>query len=134
MRRAGYLLLGWFSLAAGIVGMAIPVWPTTCFLLLSAWSFGRSSKRMEHWLHTNRLFGEYLRRYRTEGIIPSPVKWGSISILWMGIGGSMLVPGMPNWVRWMLLGVAMVISAHLILIPTGTATVPKPSAEGHTSG
>ena len=61
VRRVGYLGLGWASLVAGVIGLIVPVWPTTCFLLLAAWSFSRSSQLMYRWLHQNRLFGEHLR-------------------------------------------------------------------------
>ena len=58
---------GTLCVVLGVIGMFIPVLPTTPFLLLAAVCYGRSSKRFYHWLLTNRWFGEYIRNYREGG-------------------------------------------------------------------
>jgi uncharacterized membrane protein YbaN (DUF454 family) len=62
-----FLLLGFVCVALAVVGIALPILPTTPFLLLAAFFFARSSPRVYRWLHTNRWFGEYLTNYPKAG-------------------------------------------------------------------
>ncbi|MCX7877633.1 MAG: YbaN family protein, partial [Ignavibacteria bacterium] len=60
------LITGGFGLVAiGVIGMFLPILPTTIFFILAAWCFARSSEKFYHWLHYNRWFGKYLRTYRS---------------------------------------------------------------------
>jgi uncharacterized membrane protein YbaN (DUF454 family) len=61
LRAAGGLLVG-----LGVLGIFLPLLPTTVFLLGAAACFGKSSPGAYNWLTTNRLFGRYLREYREE--------------------------------------------------------------------
>lgn len=72
--RAAYLALGLVFLALGIIGAFLPVMPTTIFLILAAWCFGRSSPRLEAWLLDHPRFGATLRAWRAEGAIPRRAK------------------------------------------------------------
>ncbi len=55
------LCLGWLFLLLGIVGIPLPLLPTTPFLLLAAFFFSRSSPRLHRWLRAHRLFGPIIR-------------------------------------------------------------------------
>lgn len=72
--RLIYLALGWIMVAIGVVGIFLPLLPTTPFLLLAAWLFARSSARIETWLLTHPLFGPSLRDWREHGAIPRRAK------------------------------------------------------------
>lgn len=52
---------GWLSLGLGIVGIFLPLLPTTPFVLLAAWCFARSSERWHRWLLSHRIFGPVIR-------------------------------------------------------------------------
>ena len=56
--------VGSLSVLLGILGIFLPLLPTTPFLLLAALCYSRSSERFYQWLVTNRWFGEYIRNYR----------------------------------------------------------------------
>jgi len=72
--------------ALAVLGLFLPVLPTTPFLLLAAVCYARSSERFYHWLMTNRWFGEYIRNYREGRGIPLKQKVLTISLLWVTIG------------------------------------------------
>lgn len=72
--RWAYLTLGWFFVALGLVGVALPVLPTTPFLILALWAFARSSRRFHDWLYHHRRFGPPLRDYREYRVIPPRAK------------------------------------------------------------
>jgi uncharacterized membrane protein YbaN (DUF454 family) len=109
--------IGWTSVGVGVLGMVVPVLPTTCFLLLAGGCFAKSSPRASRWLHTNRLFGRYLSDYREAKVIPLRVKAVSLVVLWATIGAT--VVAVPSWlVRAPVLLIAFVITVHV----AGTAS------------
>lgn len=118
-RPLRWLLIGGgcAALGLGILGIPLPVLPTTPFLLLSAWCFGRSSEPLLRWLLTNRLFGKYLRNYLEHRGIPRRVKTGILITLWATIGlSAVLVEGW--WLRVLLIAVAAGVTVHVLRIRT----------------
>jgi uncharacterized membrane protein YbaN (DUF454 family) len=118
IRRTVYFSVGATSVALGVIGILVPLWPTTCFLLLAGWCFARSSPRAERWLHENRVFGRYLRDYREKGIISSRVRHTSLAVLWLFIGVSAILLMNRLWAVAILLFVALAVTAHLYSLPT----------------
>lgn len=118
LRRGVYFGVGATSVALGVIGIFVPLWPTTCFLLLAGWCFARSSTRAERWLHENRLFGRYLRDYREQGIISSRVRHVSLTVLWLFIGISAFLLMSRLWAVAILLLVALAVTAHLYSLPS----------------
>lgn len=118
LRRAVYFSVGATSVVLGVIGIFVPLWPTTCFLLLAGWCFARSSQRAERWLHENRLFGKYLSDYRQKGIISARVRLTSVTVLWLFIGASAFLLMSRLWAVAILLFVALAVTAHLYSLPT----------------
>ena len=108
-------------MAMGVIGILVPLWPTTCFLLLAGWCFARSSKRAERWLHENRLFGRYLRDYRERGVISPRVRTTSVTTLWLFIGLSAVAVGFRLWIVGVLCLIAGAVTVHLYSLPAATA-------------
>ncbi len=122
-RRVGRALLvgaGSLSVALGLLGVFVPVLPTTPFLLLAAACFLRSSARLHRWLTTNRLFGEYLRRYQAGEGVPLRSKVVALSLLWLSLGTSILfaVPGRLWWVRVLLGLIGAGVTWHILRLKT----------------
>ncbi len=74
-------LFGWFlflsghvALGAGIVGIFVPLLPTTPFIILAAYCFSRSSPRMEAWLLRQKRLGPLLRNWREHRAISTRAK------------------------------------------------------------
>jgi uncharacterized membrane protein YbaN (DUF454 family) len=112
-RRILFLIVGVVSLATGVVGMFVPLLPTTCFLLLAAWCFARSSPRLHRWMFSNKWFGEYLSDYREGRGIPRALKVGSLSVMWLTIGVSVVFAISTLWVRVLLLAIALGVTIHV---------------------
>lgn len=72
--RYVYLAIGLVFTALGILGAFLPVLPTTPLLLVSLWAFAKSSQRLERWLLEHPRFGPRLVAWRTQRVIPMPVK------------------------------------------------------------
>jgi uncharacterized membrane protein YbaN (DUF454 family) len=118
VRRGVYFGIGAVSVTLGVIGIFVPLWPTTCFLLLAGWCFARSSRRAERWLHENRLFGRYLSDYRERGVISSRVRATSVATLWVFIAISAFLLANQLWAVALLLLVAVAVTAHLYSLPT----------------
>ena len=77
------LPLGFLSVALGILGIFLPLLPTTPFLLLAAAIFYRSSPRAHSWLLNHRYLGTYIRHFCETKSIPLRVKIISVSLVWI---------------------------------------------------
>jgi len=116
--RALLTILGSLCVTLGAIGMLLPLLPTTPFLLLAATCYSRSSEKFYHWLVTNRWCGEYIRNYREGMGIPLKQKALTILVLWLVIGSTAWLATSQNWVRWILLGVAVGVTVHLVKMKT----------------
>jgi uncharacterized membrane protein YbaN (DUF454 family) len=116
--RVLFFTVGTICLFLGVIGVFIPVLPTTPFLLLSAACYLRSSTRMHRWLFDNRYFGEYLRNYRDGKGLPLNTKIFTLTLLWVTICYSMLFIVVLWTVQLILSIIAIAVSVHIILLPT----------------
>lgn len=81
IKKAFYVTLGTISLGLGILGLFLPLLPTTCFVLLSGFCFSKGSDRLHNWI-LNSHFGPSIKSWRAHGVIQIPVKcWASTMIL-----------------------------------------------------
>ncbi|TCM15685.1 hypothetical protein EDF56_10913 [Novosphingobium sp. PhB165] len=79
--RMGWLVLGLVLVGIGVVGIFVPLLPTTDFMILALPCFARSSPRLEAWLLNHPRFGPGLRAWRAERAIPRHAKIAS----WIGM-------------------------------------------------
>ena len=118
------LVCGIFFILLSILGMFLPILPTTPFLLLASFCFARSSKRINDWLLSNRWFGSYIRNYREGNGITLSHKVISISLLWLTIGYTTWIVSF-WWLKLILVCVAFGVYNHLIRIKTFKSSSQK---------
>ena len=114
--KALYFTGGTISLILGIIGIVLPILPTTPFLLLAAACYARSSKKFYDWLLNNRILGSYIRNYIEGRGMPLKVKIFTISMLWITILISAFLIIQISWVRLVLIIIAIAVTIHIILI------------------
>jgi uncharacterized membrane protein YbaN (DUF454 family) len=111
--RYALLALGWLCVALGVIGIFLPVLPTTPFLLLAAACFVRSSKRFYLWLVLHPRLGPWVRDYLEGQGIPLKAKVYSIVLMWLSITLSCyLVPLF--WARAFMLTSAILVSIYIL--------------------
>ena len=112
------LLIGAGTLCTGlgVIGIFVPILPTTPFLLLAAACYMRSSERSYQWLINNRIFGAYIRNYIEGRGMPIRVKIFTILLLWLTIGLSITFGVQNIVVRIVLICLAIGVTAHICLI------------------
>ncbi len=108
--RYALLTVGWLAVALGVVGIFLPVLPTTPFMLLAAACFVRSSERFYVWLVEHPRLGPWFRDYLEGNGIPLKGKAYTILTMWVSIGISCWVVPLV-WAR-----VAMLLSAALVTL------------------
>ena len=72
--RSLWLLAGWVSLVLGLIGVVLPLLPTTPFILLAAYCFQKGSDRLHLWLTRHPRFGPLIADWRERGAIPRKAK------------------------------------------------------------
>jgi len=127
MRSIGRWLLvavGTLAVALGVIGIFIPILPTTPFLLLAAFCYARSSERFYRWLLTNPWFGEYLTNYREGRGMALRDKLLTLTALWLAIGSSVAFAVPSAWGKAGLILIALAVTVHLV----GIKTLRSPAA------
>jgi len=111
-------IIGFISVGLGILGIFLPLLPTTPFLLLAAACFSKSSTRFYNWLLSNKLFGKYIKNYR-EGLgIPLKIKISTISLLWITIIFTVIFAVDILFVKIILIFIAIGVTVHILKIRT----------------
>ena len=116
--RGVLIVVGWISLGLGLIGIFLPLLPTTPFLLLAAACFVRSSERFYRLLMNNKRFGPYIRNYREGKGLPFKLKALAITFLWASILTSMYFFLENIYLHLILLIIAVTVSVHILWIPT----------------
>jgi uncharacterized membrane protein YbaN (DUF454 family) len=118
MVRILWITFGSISLVLGLVGIILPVLPTTPFLLIAAYCYARGSKRMHNWLLNHRWFGKYIRNYMEGKGIPRRSKIIAIAFIWITITFTALFLIKLIWLRIILFIIATAVTVYLIRFKT----------------
>ena len=118
--RWAWLLLAYFSLGLGIIGIVLPVMPTVPFILLAAYAASRGSQRLHDWLLAHPLMGPMIRDWRDNGAVSRRAKW--LATTMMATTAIVLLFLSPR--LWLTISVSLVMT----LIATWLWLRPEPPA------
>jgi uncharacterized membrane protein YbaN (DUF454 family) len=111
--RYTLLAVGWLSVILGVIGIFLPVLPTTPFLLLAAACFARSSPRFYAWLVEHPRLGPWIRDYLEGNGIPLKGKIYTLLLMWGSILFACWVVPLP-WARLGMLTSATLVSIYIL--------------------
>lgn len=111
------VIAGTIALLLGLIGIVIPLLPTTPFLLLAAICYFRGSKRMYNALLRNRVFGSYIVNYLEGRGMPLRIKIVTLLLLWLAIIIAALISD-SILVRIFLFLILIGVTVHILLLKT----------------
>ena len=116
-----YILIvaGTVAAGLGILGIFLPLLPTTPFLLLATACYAKSSPRLSEKLMNNKYLGQYLRDYKEKQGIRRSIKTRILIVLWLSLGASAVWSIFKNpWISIILLCVGIFVTIHIRSIKT----------------
>ena len=112
-----FVIIGTLSLILGLIGVILPILPTTPFILLAAFMYLHGSKRLHRWLTTHPILGVYISDYFQHGGIRRKAKRNALIWLWASLGLSMMLVG--TWpLRALLALIGAGVTWHILTIKT----------------
>ena len=115
VKKYALIFTGSTSLALGVLGIFVPVLPTTPFLLLSSFCFIRSSKSLHDWLINHKIFGSFIYNYINYGAVKRDTKIGSLIFLWATLGISIyFLQNFPLRILLFIIGIG--VSIHILTL------------------
>lgn len=131
-----YLAAGLACVGLGIVGIVLPVVPTTPFLLLASYCFVRSSPRLHRWLRNSPVFGRFLRDWEEQRGIRRPVQIVAVVVVLTVIGVSLWSPRLPPPLKVVLallgtVGLVVVLRLKIVGGPPSPRAPAGPKMEDY---
>lgn len=116
--RYFYLISGFLLVAIGVIGIFLPVLPTTIFLILASACFVKSSPKANEWLRNHRVLGIYIKNYQDKTGLTIKAKIFNIAFLWIMILLSAFYLTDEFYIKVILLLIAVGVTIHLLMIKT----------------
>jgi len=118
MRAWAFLLGGCLFVGIGVIGIFVPVLPTTPFLLLASFCFVRSSPRLNRWLMNHRVFGRYVRDWEEKRGVRSSVKVTAFTMMAVAAVATTVLAELPGWALGLMYGLIGVGAFVVWRLPT----------------
>jgi len=129
IKRYFFVTVGTVSVGLGVIGIIVPVLPTTPFLLLGAACYLRGSQPLHDWLLGNRFLGSYIRNYMEGRGIPLKMKIWTLVLLW-AVMTSTAALATESFLLRIILGVILVgVSIYILSRKTATGYVEPGDSE-----
>ncbi|MFS0784560.1 YbaN family protein [Bacillus sp. 1P06AnD] len=116
MKKKILFICGWISFILGLIGIPMPILPTTPFFLLAAWLFAQSSEKWDAWLKSTKVYKRYVVAFKEQGGVSISVKiemlaftYGLMLISWLFVSHP--------YIRLMLIGIALMELIVVIRLP-----------------
>lgn len=122
--RLLFVALGSLCVLIAIVGLFVPLLPSTPFILLAAACYARASHRFYNWLLNTRAFGPAILEWRTHRSIPYRIKMVAIAMMALTLSLSVLLFVREPWLQ-------IALALFGVLLALWLYRVPSRDAPGH---
>ncbi|MCW9066184.1 MAG: YbaN family protein [Ignavibacteriaceae bacterium] len=116
--RYFYLISGILLVAIGVIGIFLPILPTTIFLILASACFIKSSPKANEWLRNHKILGMYIKNYQDKSGLTIKAKIFNILFLWIMILSSAFFFTEDFFIKLLLIAIAIGVTIHLLMVKT----------------
>ena len=113
-----YNILGTISLIFALIGVVLPVIPTTPFVLLSAACYYKGSERLHNWLTHTEIFGPIIKDYEKHGGMKKATKIKALTLMWTAVLASALFILKTPTMKALVLLIAVIGTAYMLRVKT----------------
>jgi uncharacterized membrane protein YbaN (DUF454 family) len=118
LKRPLLLGTGWFCVGLGLIGVVMPLFPTTPFLLVAVWAFSKSSPELAEKIRSHRVVGPYIRDWQDEGVIPVQAKVLALGMMSAGVAYMHFGAHAPMWAVASAVAVLLAVSGFILSRPS----------------
>ena len=118
---------GWLSLITGLIGIVLPLLPTTPFILLSAYCFSRSSSRLHQWLTSHPWFGPAILQWQQTRTVNRKVKSRALYLILITFTITLAVTPLPLLGKSALVLLALILMGFVARLPEPTESEETPT-------
>jgi uncharacterized membrane protein YbaN (DUF454 family) len=118
IRKQALIIGGTIFVVLGVIGMFVPLMPSTVFLLLAAACYAHGSKRFYDWLINHPTLGASIKHYRDGQGLPLRQKLVTLLLLWASIGASGYFFVSNAWIKLLLFTIAVGVTWHILSLKT----------------
>ena len=118
MKNLVFVILGYISVFVGIIGIFLPILPTTIFLIIGSYFFMKGSPKLNKKLLSNKYLGPYIKNYRENRGMPLKSKITSITMIWLSILATIIFFLDNIYLQILLLIVAISVSTYIYSLNT----------------
>tara|TARA_R110002012_G_scaffold5133_11_gene23484 strand:- start:10260 stop:10634 length:375 start_codon:yes stop_codon:yes gene_type:complete len=111
-----WVVLAGISFSIGVLGIFLPLLPTTVFMLMAVYCASRGSPRFEAWIRSRHYVGPLLVTWEQERAIPRRAKLAAVSLIALSAIISAWSLG-PGWIRWGVVALLFIIALWLVTRP-----------------
>jgi uncharacterized protein len=113
-----YLLLGWISVVLGVVGIIVPILPTTPFLLVAVWAFSKSSPAAAARIRNHKTFGPFIRDWQDRGVIPLRAKALALPMMAAASAYLLIWAPTPMWIGLAACAAIAAVAVYVVSRPS----------------
>ncbi len=117
LARPLLLLLGWASVGLGIIGIVMPLFPTTPFLLVAIWAFSKSSPELAQRIREHRVAGPFIRDWQDEGVIPNRAKALALTMMAAILAYLHFGADLAPWIEWLVAAILLATGIYIVSRP-----------------
>lgn len=118
-------IVGWISLSLGVLGIFLPLLPTTVFILFAGYCFGKSSPKTHAWLVSNKTFGPIICSWEKDRSIPKNVKKIALTSIFCCFLITSLVSGFQPLFLFLFVSLGIFLMIFIATRPTSSSQEHK---------